>query len=324
MRVAQAFPPTSPPVLSSDGSVQNAPSPFEYVASHGLDEMTKRLGWLPRQADPPAFEVRKNQLRDMLSIFAPADLLPEEYETEVFASINDVPMSLQACYVPHELERTIINLAMNDDEVYRALREAASSTRCALVYIGKLRSRAQTTISRLDEYIRDGPSRKDEITHDIPWCAERLRTLAAQTGDCLNTRAPLPTDVLSRAAAFLVELLQHVCTRNNNVYDDIDWHRNAPDSEDEATRNLYVYLIGNPPSSWGESTTKQENFVVDTLRDFPPTSISQLTERLEGIMETVERYGATPAYMEALAQLVRRLEGAVASSVSGQKRRRVR
>jgi hypothetical protein len=32
-------------------------------------------------------------------------------------------LSLQECYVPRELERTLTNLAMNDDVVYRALRK---------------------------------------------------------------------------------------------------------------------------------------------------------------------------------------------------------
>jgi len=324
MRLAQPFPATSPPVLARDGSVQHAPSPFEYIAGHGLDELTKRFGWPPQQPDPPSFEVRKNQIRDMLSVFDSTGVLPEEYRMNVFANITDAPLSLQECYVPRELERTLTNLAMNDDAVYRALREVVPPTRCALVYIGKLRSRAQTTINRLDEYVSDGPSGRDEAPTDVAWCAERLRSIVLQTSDCLNSRAPLPPDVLSRAAAFLVELLQHICTRNDDVYEDIDWDRKAPENEGEANRNLYVHLIGNTANSSDEPTGKQENFVIDTLRDFPPASVSQFTERLEGVLETVEANGATEAYLEALGQLVQRLEGAAASSVSGQKRRRVR
>ncbi|KAI9880663.1 MAG: hypothetical protein M1830_001667 [Pleopsidium flavum] len=324
MRLAQPFPATSPPVLARDGSVQHAPSPYEYIAGHGLDELTKRLGWPLRQTDPPSFEVRKDRVRDMLSVFDSTGALPEEYRMDVFASITDTPLSLQECYVPHELERTLVNLAMNDDAVYRGLQEVVPPNRCALAYIGKLRSRAQTTINKLEEYVSDGPSDGDQSPTDVAWCAEHLRSIVFQTSGCLNSHAPLPTDVLTRAAAFLVELLQHICTRNDDVYEDIDWDREAPENEGEANRNLYVRLIGNPPHSLDESTVKQENFVIDTLRDFPPASISQFTERLEGILETVEANGATETYMEALGQLIQRLEGAAASSVSGQKRRRVR
>ena len=304
--------------------MERSSSAFDHVASLGLDELTKRLGWPPQQNDPPSFDARRDQVQDMMSVFESNDVLPEEYKTEVFASLTDVPLSGQECYVPGELERTVINLAMNDDAVFRALREAVSLARCALVYIGKLRSRAQSAINRLDAYVTDGPSIDGQPPTDVVWCARTLRTLVLQISKSLNSRAPLPGEVLTKAAGFLVELLQHICTRNVDVYEDIDWERNAPGNESKAERNLYVHLIGNPPPSSDPSTAKQVNFVIDILRDLPPASVSQFTERLEVILETVTQNGAGEGYTQELGQLIERLEGAAARSVSGQKRRRVR
>lgn len=311
-------------MLTSDGSVEQSSSAFEYVASLGLDELTKRLGWPPQQHDPPPFDVRRNQVQDMLSVFDSNDILPEDYKTDEFAGITDVPLSGQDCYVPGELETTVINLAMNDDAVFRALREAISPGRCALLYIGKLRSRARSAINRLDAYVTGGPSKMDQASTDVPWCARTLRALVSQTRQCLNSRAPLPAEVLTKAAGFLVELLQHVCSRNEDVYEDIDWERSAVGNESEADRNLYVHLIGNPPPFSDRSTRKQANFVIDVLRDFPPPSVQQFTERLEAISETIVQNGASEDYTQALGELIEQLEGAAASSVSGQKRRRVR
>lgn len=304
--------------------MEHSSSAFEHVASVGLDELTKHLGWPPEQHDPPSFDVRRNQVQDMLSVFDSNGLLPEEYKTDVFANITDVPLSGQECYAPGDLVRTVINLAINDDAVFRALREAISPSRCALVYIGKLRSRAQSAISRLDAYVSDGSSNKDQEPADVAWCATTLRALVLQTSKTLNSRAPLPAEVLTKAAGFLVELLQHICTRNEDVYEDIDWERDAPENESEADRNLYLHLIGNPPPSSDPSTQQQANFVIDTLRDFPPASVRHFTERLEAVAETITQNGASEGYLHALGQLIERLEGAAASSVSGQKRRRVR
>lgn len=324
MRLVQPYADTTLPVLTSDGSVEHSSSAFEYVAGLGLDELTNSLGWPPQQHDPPAFDVRRNQVQDMLSVFDSNGVLPEDYQPDVFASITDAPLSGQECYVPGELERSVINLAMNDDAVFRALREAIPPARCALVYIGKLRSRAQSAINRLDAYVADGSSLTDQPPTDVPWCARTLRSLVSQTSQCLNSRAPLSAEVLTKAAGFLVELLQHICTRNEDVYEDIDWERNAPGHESEADRNLYVHLIGNPPPSSDQSTRVQANFVIDVLRDFPPPSVRQFTERLEAVFETVVQNGARKDYTQALGELIERLEGVAASSVSGQKRRRVR
>ena len=315
---------TAPSVLTSDGSVEQSSSAFEYVANLGLDELTKRLGWPLQQHDPPPFDVRRYQVQDMLSVFDSNGVLPEDYKTDVFAGITDVPLSGQECHVPGDLERTVINLAMNDDAVFRALREAISPGRCALIYVGKLRSRAQSAIKRLDAYVTDGSPNKDQASAEVPECAKTLRSLVSQTSQCLNSRAPLPAEVSTKAAGFLVELLQHICTRNEDVYEDLDWERNTPENESEADRNLYLYLIGNPPPISDQSTRNQAHFVIDVLRDFPPPSVRQFTERLEAISEMVMQNGASEDYTQALGELLERLDGAAASSVSGQKRRRVR
>ena len=259
----------------------------------------------------------------MLSVFDSSGLLPEEYKPETFTNITGVPLSGEECYVASELERTLVNLAMNDDAVFKALREVVPPGLCALVYIAKLKHRAQSAIAKLDEYCTHGPPDNNRTPTDVAWCARSLRALVVQTSKCLNSRAPLPAEVSSRAAGFLTELLQLICTRNKDVYEDIDWVRETPEHESEANRNLYVYLIGNPPHSSGLSAPKQDHFVIDVLRGFPPATISQLTEKLEGIFEAISDHGAPEGYVQALDQLIERLEGATASSVSGQKRRRV-
>ena len=221
--MAQNFLDGSSSVLARDGSVQEAPSPFENIATHGLDELTRRLGWPGQRSDMPSFDVRKAQVQDILSVFDSKGPLPEEYRADFFASLTDITLNAQQCYVHHDLEETLANLAMSDDAVYKALREAVTPGRCALAYVGKLRNRAQVTIDKLDEFVRHGPYDHDPVQADVVWCGEQLRSIVRQTSDCLNSRAPLPPDVLSKAASFLAELLQHVCTRNYDVYEDIEW-----------------------------------------------------------------------------------------------------
>ncbi len=319
MRAVEPLPAASPRVLASDGSVQNSRSAYEYIADYRLEGLTESLGWAPQQLDPPSFEGRKEQLQDMLSVFDPKGVLPEEYRRSAFQNLTEASLTGQECYVPGELEHTLIKLAMNDDAVFRALRETVTPSRCAHIYIQKLRSRAISVIKQLDQYVSEGPSDENQEPTDIRWCAKHLRALVSKTSEGLNLRAPLPAEVYTRAATFLAELLQSVCNRNHDVFEDIDWDRTASRDENEADRNLYVYLIGDPQNP----SAQQDNFVIDVLRDFPPASISQLTERLEGVLETVQQNGAPEGYIQALGDLIERLEGAAASSVSGQKRRRV-
>ncbi|KAI4285430.1 MAG: hypothetical protein L6R38_000669 [Xanthoria sp. 2 TBL-2021] len=249
--------------------------------SSDTDDATDAIG-------SPAFsDTRAEQVRDMLSVFDTA-ALPEDYDPG--NASTTAGNEQQNLYVPNNLPATIFQIAVRDGKVFESLRTVITHDICANTHFSKLRTRAREAFARLDSYIENGPSDDAETAdQDIPRCAKMLRIIVDQICQFRDSRAssgPLSAPVKRRVAEILVEILQEVCNRNEDIYYRIGWEREMADGEPDRNRNLYAYLIDDPPRS-NSSTPDwmKETFVIDRLRQTPTDEWRHLIERLTSIVD---------------------------------------
>ncbi|KAL8857053.1 MAG: hypothetical protein Q9178_006345 [Gyalolechia marmorata] len=245
------------------------------------DDATEAIG------SPTPSDSRTEQVRDMLSVFDTA-ALPEEYSplNTSIAAGNE----RRNLYVPDNLAATIYQLAVRDEKVFESLRRVITHDVCANSHFSKQRTRAREAFARLDSYIENGPAEAAETDdHDIPWCARMLRIVVDQickVRDSRSSSGPLSAPVKRRVAEILVEILQEVCNRNEDVYYRIGWERVMVEGEPDRNRNLYAYLIDDPPrSSSSTPNWMKETFVIDRLRQMPADDWRHLIERLTSIVD---------------------------------------
>ena len=245
------------------------------------DDATEAIG------SPTLSDSRKEQVRDMLSVFDTA-ALPEEYNpgNTSIAAGNE----RRNLYVPDNLAATIYQLAVRDEKVFESLRRVITHDVCANAHFSKQRNRAREAFARLDSYIENGPAEAAQTDdHDIPRCARMLRIVVEQICEVRDSRSssgPLSAPVKRKVAEILVEILQEVCNRNEDVYYRIGWERVMVDGEPDRNRNLYAYLIDDPPrSSPTTPNWMKETFVIDRLRQMPADDWRHLIERLTSIVD---------------------------------------
>ncbi|KAL8720392.1 MAG: hypothetical protein Q9225_002744 [Loekoesia sp. 1 TL-2023] len=238
----------------------------------------------------PTFpDARAEQVRDMLSVFDNARL-PDEFGHD-FTNVppDETPQNF---YVPNSLAATIYRLAVRDESVFRRLRRVITHDVCANAHFAKLRARARETFARLDSYVENGPSESND--QDIPRTARMLRSIVDQICHIQNLRTssgPLSPTVVTKVAEILVEILQEVCNRNEDVYYRIDWERDVSGDEPERNRNLYSYLIDDPPRfSASSANWMKETFVIDRLRQMPANEWRHLIERLTSILDQIREF----------------------------------
>ncbi|KAL8731738.1 MAG: hypothetical protein Q9166_003185 [cf. Caloplaca sp. 2 TL-2023] len=240
---------------------------------------------------PTIPNIRVEQVRDMLSVFDTN--LPEDYGQ----GFSPIPAGKgrQNLYVPNDLAATMYQLAVRDETVFGSLREVITHDVCANVHFSKQRARAREALAKLDSYIENGPSDEAQSNdQDIPRCASHLRFIVeqiCQTRDSRSSSGPLSASVKRRVAEILVEILQEACNRNEDVYYRIDWERHVANEEPERERNLYAYLIDDPPR-FGSSSPNwmKETFVIDRLRQMPADEWRHLIERLTSIVDQMREY----------------------------------
>ncbi|KAL8707903.1 MAG: hypothetical protein Q9220_007123 [cf. Caloplaca sp. 1 TL-2023] len=270
---------------------QSASLPTILNAAH--DEITSETDDpIERPRSPTSTNARAEQVRDILSVFDSATL-PEDYGQN-FDS-NPTSDALSELYVPNNLSATIYRLAVQDEGVFRRLRRVISHDICATATFSKLRARAQEAFAALDLFLEIGPSEgQHRDSQDIPQCAKLLRNVVHQICDARDVRTssgPLSASVSTKVAEILAEILQEVCNRNEDGYYRISWEREVRNDEPSRDRNLYSYLIGDPPRfsilapSW-----MSETFVIDQLRRLPTNEWRHLIERLTSILDQMREH----------------------------------
>ena len=229
---------------------------------------------------------RRDQVRDMLSAFDERTLF-QDYGQD----LPDTPAEgrLQDAYVPNNLAATVYQMAVLDESMFRRFRKVVTQDVCATSDFSKQRARARSIFAKLDDYIENGTSDEPQENFDVPRCARMLRFAVNQICQARDYRlsiAPLGPGVVTKVAETLVEILQDVCNRDNDVYYRIDWEREAPDDEPDRDRNLYAYLISEVPR-FGASTPAWMNdtFIIDRLQQLPAMEWRHLIERLTSILD---------------------------------------
>ncbi|KAI9753987.1 MAG: hypothetical protein M1835_000936 [Candelina submexicana] len=301
--------------LNKDGSVFPGSTTFERITKYGLEKRAEQLEWpfirrseteTTGSSDDSSMS-RKDQVRDILSIFDDEGAMPEDYRPDMYADIPEELNDPKDIYVRQDLEATIFRLSVFDDIFFQRLRKILGPDLCASVYFQKVRLEARKKLTELDALIKNGPSDETEYEPNVNWCANALRTSVARIQSSLHARAQLGRSARTDAVKALVYILQEVCNRNKNVYEEIDWEREAPPDEEETDQNLYQSLIGNPPSEM------RGHFVIDVLWGLLDVARAFLP-KFEELVKMIESNGAPPECIAQWERLLIQLGGGPSGS----------
>lgn len=247
------------------------------------------------------FNTRMDNLCDILSSFDEGRT-PSEYKRDLVD--NEQPLiSFDDILVQGSISATICRLAIYDEAFHWRLSQIVPRDVCARQYYIKQRQRAQLAVRWLDHYARNGPQTgpaRDNIPEqwrdmDVPKCAGALRLLVHQMCEDRDRRtrnAPLDMGVESLLAETLTDLVQEVCFHNRDIYEGSSWNRVQEPTEQDRERNLYAYLIGNPPLNPSFPPWMRDYFVIDQLRAFPVSEQRHLFGCLTSIKENVHERDA--------------------------------
>ena len=232
------------------------------------------------------------QVRQYSQAFARNDFASEDHVDDLLVSGN--------------LVATIFNMAVYDEVFYRRLRWLLSKDRCAIETFKIGRSRAQRAFDRLDRVAVNGPS-GDSDPWTVPECARTLKSIVKrirdefESGHYYSNR----TAVGQEATGRLVEILDEVCQRNLDIYATAPGGTIAGVSDRIQERNLYVSLIGDPPTEQDDpGLLENECFVVDDIASFTAEEWSPYADDLQRIYRMARNQGAPPYYLEKLQGLL--------------------
>lgn len=235
-------------------------------------------------------ETRTDTLCDILSSFE-ANTIPSEFkERYVDDPAPDLSPVSDSSLVLGSLPATIYRLACRDDAFYRCLQEIVPSDVRATEYYQTQNARAQNALGRLSQYADTDPSTQDR-SMDVPGCARLLRHIVHSVCEDRNTRkaiAPPSLLVLRRLAEVLARLVVQVVQWNRDIYERSSWDNSQPSNEHPRERNLFTYLIGDPPVDPELPHWMTDKFVIDRLRAFPPSEWSHLLELFITIKDGIE------------------------------------
>lgn len=243
---------------------------------------------------------RKEIVRDILSVFDPS-ALPSEYGVD-FSDHTPASTSANELFVQESLAATIYGIAIRDDVFFRRLSKVVTRDVRAGTYFRKQWVKAKELMAQLDRFAELGPSRLVEARDvNVLMCARDLRLIVHQICENRDRRTadgPLGSEVISKAAEFLVDILYEVvCNHNRDIFGQTPQELSEDQGRD---RNLFTYLIGNPPQLDSSAPVAMvDDFVIDCLRDFPATEWSHLLERLTTIMDFIHEH--TPRQERAIA-----------------------
>jgi len=238
-------------------------------------------------------ETRTDTLCDILSSFD-GDVIPTEFKNRFvdYPSPELSPVADRGL-VRGSLPATIYHLACRDDAFYRRLQEVVPADVRATQYYQTQNARAQSALRRLSRYAETGPSAQQASDRniDVPECARQLRYIVHSVYEDRNTRkavAPLGLLVLRRLAEILARLVVQVVRWDRDIYERASWDRDQPLNEQPRERNLFTYLIGDPPVDSALPHWMRDKFVIDRLRGFPYSEWSHLLELFTTIKDGIE------------------------------------
>ena len=246
---------------------------------------------------------KQDVVRDILSTFTDNEL-PESYLEDEYR-LNTRPRTLAECLVPRQLGATVFRLAMNDDGVYRALREAQPAPSCASQYYNKLRYRINGLMKMFHEYCTSGIySRATGARPEIKYVALRLQECVDRISRNLWVRGQ---DGVGEAADCLILALQVVCVRDEDAFEGARWRSRRNELEED--RNLYHRVI--------RCSSEEQTFVLDILRVLPRWALQQRLSELESIRQLLDRRVTPPFYEQKIRAIIAAAGGSSTYSQTG-------
>ena len=261
-------------------------------------------------------ETRTDDLCDIISSFDNS-VTPSEFKQRF---VHDPPPELlpsdNGSLVQGSLPATIYHLAWRDETFFRRLQQVVPQDTRAIQYHRTQNDRAQNALQRLAQYSETGqlaPGPQHDRNLGVPACARYLRFIVEEMCEDRNRRhntAPLGAPVLRRLAEILTRLVGQIVTWDRDVYDRARWNRIQPQNEHPRDRNLFVYMIGDPPIDPTLPSWMTNHFVIDRLRSFPSSEWSHLLERLTTIKDAIEEKDmdslpGSISYVAAIDDMVR-------------------
>ena len=263
---------------------------------------------------------RADTLCDIISSFDKT-ATPSEFKRD-YVDTSPQGASPTGILVPGNLPASMYRLAYRDDAIYRRLQQIVPPDERARQYYEKQYSRAQEALHGLSQYARSGPSSQqlpqNATDIDVPECAWRLRTIVHQVCEDRNVRlsvGPLSPGVSYRLATILVEMMARVITFNNDIYEenrrsgDATWNRDQPSNEHPRDRNLFAYLIGDPPFDPSYPPHMTNFFIIDRLQGLPTNMWRHMLEELSTIRDAIEEMSdslpMSRAYVARIEDLLR-------------------
>ena len=253
-------------------------------------------------------DARKFEVRDMLSVFD-SETFPQNYGTD-FVNLEPGDVIDERLWRSSNLAETIYNLAVQNETFYKELRKVLSHNLCADMSFIKHNLRVQRITDQLDAHIREGPTASTAADPPrggrqmtVVECACQLRRIAAaifrERSGRVNQYPYLALEALIKVSNTFSLILKKVCERDQDVYrsDTPPWSRLANPANESAPRerNLFLYLIGDPPA-----TQQAECFIVDYFARIPSSEWAHLHEDLAQVSASARRTGTERGHAHAL------------------------
>ena len=302
-------------VRSKDEQGAAAPRPTQIELTAQFSELfpfiTERQATLPRELNRLGVDVPDPDdelpvpdiLNDILASFYD-DMIPSEVNDDFVNKVSHV--SPDDILVEGNLPATIYRLALRDDAFCRRLQQLVPREVRAKQYYETQYLRLQVTLQRLNQYAETGPLAghlpRSPSDLDVPDCARLLRSIVHQMCEDHDARSavvPLDDAAASQLALILVRLIEEVVHYNKDIYQGAQWNRAQSANEHPRERNLFAYLIGDPPYAYSNDdplynarfpSWEIDHFVIDRLQGFPTDQWIHLFEKLTNIKDKIEEF----------------------------------
>ena len=250
-----------------------------------------------RGDSPSQRRARAERTRDILATFHQLTL-PDDLRSDIFDRIED-PRTPAECLRQLDLEGTVFQLAVNDYAVFKSLSEAQPVQARAIDFFQKVKQLIDNTLKSLDTYARTGEADVPQSPPSIQGVGDQLVELAELVAREVRQRHPHGGE---QAAGCLLHLLQQVCDRNYDMFEDNTWGHQPRRGELAEDRNLFHYLIGGQE----DDPSSQSEFVLDALMVVPGSVLAAAATRtrLEEISEQLRQQRAPQGYRRAFQRIL--------------------
>ena len=239
-------------------------------------------------------------VQDMLSVLVPRRFY-DDFNEDFYSRLPEAePGNFHDLVVRGDPLLTIFGLARRDPILRDRLRNAIDEKTCGDDFLIKLGDKSTSILERYDMYARDGPRFDDRF---VDRSGVALRQIIDKVSAYRESdRAPTSSNFNAKAAELVLNILEEVCMRNKDIYEDSTWQTTEDDPEADRDCNIFANLIGSPPVGFRDT-----HFVLDFLADeLPPDAWRHLLGRLDSLVEKLREHEVPAPYLQKLTDLTSR------------------